>query len=189
MTYVTCRLTAKNRDQLRNPTLGNRARATFFTERLNVHYKQVGAQLPASAVNVTLLAFSAERRLCCNRSISPGCWAHSSKPTAVECGSQLMGQADGQTDRRTDARQFCKHILCLLCQKNKAIIIWVLHSAYNVICVILQFTNCSMVFDAICWHLLYGNLNCLGKWGNLCKKSDHPVYFHQSTVAFVWLET
>ena len=33
MTHVTCRLTAKNRDQLRNPTLGNRVRAsfTFFT--------------------------------------------------------------------------------------------------------------------------------------------------------------
>ena len=31
MTHVTCRLTAKNRDQLRNPTLGNRVWATFFT--------------------------------------------------------------------------------------------------------------------------------------------------------------
>ena len=29
MTDVTCRLTAKNRDQLRSPTLGNRVRATF----------------------------------------------------------------------------------------------------------------------------------------------------------------
>jgi len=29
MTHITCRLTAKNRDQLRNPTLGNRVRATF----------------------------------------------------------------------------------------------------------------------------------------------------------------
>jgi len=29
MTQVTCRLTAKNRDQLQNPTLGNRVRATF----------------------------------------------------------------------------------------------------------------------------------------------------------------
>ena len=28
MTHVTCRLTAKNRDQLRNPTLGNRLWAT-----------------------------------------------------------------------------------------------------------------------------------------------------------------
>ena len=27
---VTCMLTAKNRDQLRNPTLGNRVWATFF---------------------------------------------------------------------------------------------------------------------------------------------------------------
>ena len=29
MTHVTCRLTAKNRDQLRNPALGNRVWATF----------------------------------------------------------------------------------------------------------------------------------------------------------------
>ena len=29
MTQITCRLTAKNRDQLRNPTLGNRVWATF----------------------------------------------------------------------------------------------------------------------------------------------------------------
>jgi len=29
MTHVTCRLAAKNRDQLRNPTLANRVRATF----------------------------------------------------------------------------------------------------------------------------------------------------------------
>ena len=31
MTYVTCRLTAKNRDQLRNPMLSNRVWATFFS--------------------------------------------------------------------------------------------------------------------------------------------------------------
>jgi len=30
MTHVTCRLTAENRDQLQNPTLGNREWATFF---------------------------------------------------------------------------------------------------------------------------------------------------------------
>jgi len=34
MTHVTCRLTAENRDQLRNPTLGNRVWASFtFTLR------------------------------------------------------------------------------------------------------------------------------------------------------------
>ena len=30
MTHVTCRLTVKNRDQLRNPTLGNRVWATSY---------------------------------------------------------------------------------------------------------------------------------------------------------------
>ena len=34
MTHVTCRLTAKNQDQVQNPTLGNRVWATFFT-----HYR------------------------------------------------------------------------------------------------------------------------------------------------------
>jgi len=29
MTYITCRLTAKNRDQLRNPTLSSRVWVTF----------------------------------------------------------------------------------------------------------------------------------------------------------------
>ena len=35
MIHVTCRLTAKNRDQLRNITLGNRVGlwATFYTEK------------------------------------------------------------------------------------------------------------------------------------------------------------
>ena len=37
MTHVTCRLTAKNRDQLRNSTLGNRVRATFtFVRHIQV---------------------------------------------------------------------------------------------------------------------------------------------------------
>jgi len=39
MTHVTCRLTAKNRDQLRNPTLGNRTYGLplpfYFTNRNN----------------------------------------------------------------------------------------------------------------------------------------------------------
>ena len=39
MTHITCRLTAKNRDQLRNPTLGNRLWATFtFTKTNRVRY-------------------------------------------------------------------------------------------------------------------------------------------------------
>jgi len=38
MTHVTCRLTAKNRDQLRNPTLGNRVFATFTIFRSRIRY-------------------------------------------------------------------------------------------------------------------------------------------------------
>ena len=45
MTHVTCRLTAKNRDQLWNPTLGNRVWATFF-----YLYDYVGQQLTARIV-------------------------------------------------------------------------------------------------------------------------------------------
>jgi len=38
MTHVTCRLTAKNRKQLRNPTLGNRVWAiSFIMQRLMRH--------------------------------------------------------------------------------------------------------------------------------------------------------
>jgi len=42
MTHVTCKLTAKNRDQLRNPTLGNRVWPTFLyakiTLKIRLHY-------------------------------------------------------------------------------------------------------------------------------------------------------
>ena len=43
MTYVTGRLTAKNRDQLRNPTLGNRVSlwATFFKLNSNSEHVQI----------------------------------------------------------------------------------------------------------------------------------------------------
>jgi len=69
--------------------------------------KQIRVQPPTAAVNVTLLAFAADRRAavnmdrkaaapaadapCSNRSISP---AHSSKP-AARCCSGRMGQTDG----------------------------------------------------------------------------------------------
>jgi len=41
MTHVTYRLTAKNPDQLRNPTLGNRVWATFtlFKEQFILHWQ------------------------------------------------------------------------------------------------------------------------------------------------------
>ena len=43
MTHITCRLTAKNRDQLRNPTLCNQVWASFYNRngKLNVNSNQV----------------------------------------------------------------------------------------------------------------------------------------------------
>ena len=38
MTHVTCRLTAKNRDRLHNPTLANRVWATFLLLLLQLVY-------------------------------------------------------------------------------------------------------------------------------------------------------
>ena len=38
MTHATCRLSAKNRDQLWNPTLGNRVWATFFAVTIVVQW-------------------------------------------------------------------------------------------------------------------------------------------------------
>ena len=45
MTHVTCRLTAKNRDQLRDPTLGNRVWATFTFTFVALLYRLLSACL------------------------------------------------------------------------------------------------------------------------------------------------
>jgi len=48
MTHVTCRLTAKNLDQLRNPTLGNRARATYASR----YFSAATVELPQPGMEV-----------------------------------------------------------------------------------------------------------------------------------------
>jgi len=45
MTHITCRLSAKNRDQLRKPTLGNRVWATFTFYLLSLSLKFVACLL------------------------------------------------------------------------------------------------------------------------------------------------
>jgi len=56
MTHVTCRLTAKNRDQLRNPALGNRVWATFtfITGRCYSSAVLAMALCPSVSVSVCL---------------------------------------------------------------------------------------------------------------------------------------
>jgi len=47
MSHVTCRLTAKSRDQLRNPTLGSRVWATFTFYLLKAKFHYTGPTGPA----------------------------------------------------------------------------------------------------------------------------------------------
>ena len=63
LTHVTCRLTAKNRDQLRNPTLGNRVWATFaFTFYIAYcPHSRLAARQPYALISV--LAGLLKRRL------------------------------------------------------------------------------------------------------------------------------
>jgi len=46
MTHVTCRLTAKNREQIRNPTLGNRVWASFTTKVIVIKFAECGTSSP-----------------------------------------------------------------------------------------------------------------------------------------------
>ena len=68
MTHVTCRLTAKNRDQLRNSTLGNRVWATFtFFTTVCVCARQVVLIIRSQQVTRTCrrrlrVRFTARRR-------------------------------------------------------------------------------------------------------------------------------
>jgi len=54
MTHVTCRLTAKNRDQLQNPMLGNRVWATFTFFRVIYEIRHEIAQTLAMNFNRSL---------------------------------------------------------------------------------------------------------------------------------------
>ena len=59
MTHVTCRLTAKDRDQLRNPTLGNRVWATFtfLLYQKSVEYLSIKKKTFAFNKTVTVYIF------------------------------------------------------------------------------------------------------------------------------------
>ena len=123
MTHVTCRLTAKNRDLLRNPTLGNRLRAT--SAFLHVC---VGAVLPRgahaklthksvlsvvnSAISMALCAFAAERRAAAPLILGARCLPLSIDISGPHGDQQQTRHTpllrsndgtDGRRDGRTDA--------------------------------------------------------------------------------------
>ena len=82
MTHVTCRLTAKNRDQLRNPTLGNRLWATFFLlirPRRSHRAQRCGILLQTTHVPWSVSEF-----------VSPLSFAKTAEPIASRFGSRLV---------------------------------------------------------------------------------------------------
>ena len=56
MIHATRRLTAKNRDQLRNPALGNRVRATFDPAEYVVHWTPEAH--PSNGISIRSSAFA-----------------------------------------------------------------------------------------------------------------------------------
>ena len=97
MTHVNCRLTAKNRDQLRNPTLGNRAWVTFTFYLLPCRCCAIAAG-PKQQV-----CFAAIDQYCQHRALS-------SKPAACCCS--------GQQTRQTDTVPFHRPC-CMLCEQRQ----------------------------------------------------------------------
>ena len=120
MTHVTCRLTAKNRDQLRNPTLGNRARATFnfflqcsssasLKTELNRLTRQVCVQPPTPADNVALLAFTA----CCGELLLGAGRAAVDRylpPAGPTAANPPHAAAAGEWDRQTHGQTPFRYI-------------------------------------------------------------------------------
>ena len=51
MTHVTCRLTAKNQDQVQNPTLGNRVWASFLLTTVHHLYTVIAMPHQMHVVN------------------------------------------------------------------------------------------------------------------------------------------
>jgi len=80
MTHVTCRLTAKNRDQLRNPMLGNRVRATIFARGgvINYHGSECSMEEKHQCQTSSLERLPRSEVENCRRrvTVTSECWAH-----------------------------------------------------------------------------------------------------------------
>ena len=118
MTHVTFRLTAKNRDQLRNPTLGSRVWATFtfFTRTVFLHTAPSQSDMRRAITLVLILTrgqstLTYSRIVVAHGSISHirqmvPMWAHSILPTERYLGrfghfAKFTGVPDTQTERAT----------------------------------------------------------------------------------------
>ena len=99
MIHVTCRLTAKNRDQLRDPTLGNRVWAAFFT-----------TTALRSAVNASSVVFTATSEAE-YRGAVVGLFSGARLRYAVlEGGTGARDQRTGEKCRRTSGQTPVLHL-------------------------------------------------------------------------------
>ena len=95
MTHVTCRLSAKNRDQLRNATLGNRVLATFTFYLYLVHT----ARPDATGCLVASHELGVRRNGTCRGKPSNGHELHSPKIREVwHVVFEIFSRADRHTD-------------------------------------------------------------------------------------------
>jgi len=99
MTQVTYRLTVKNREQLRNPTLGSRARAinTFFTNKL---VRNVNS---AFSPDQSVLSFRSSAQLLHGRSAADASPAYAAPPSFVPYTNRPFGHQRRYTKRLTVA--------------------------------------------------------------------------------------
>ena len=93
MTHVTCRLTAKKRDQLRDPTLGNRVWATFTFFNFRMHH---------FVVKFSLKKFFCLRR---QRGINPT----NQNPADAVAGAAAESIKSHRHARRPKSRQYNIH--------------------------------------------------------------------------------
>jgi len=109
MTHVTCRLTGKNRDQLGNPTLGNRVWATFFN-LCSASYASCLRDVARTCYRVLHCgAVAAERRRLLLIDIS-GPRGAQQRTHGTPLLLWSTGQTEERTERVTDRRTLCRFI-------------------------------------------------------------------------------
>ena len=107
MTRTNCRLTAKNRDQLRNPTLGNRVRATFtFLPRLVilqlVSHQPVASRQSTQGQRPRAVRFAGDKQHQVERRRKYDADVVTERPRSPE----HRGEARGDRDRTAQGSEF-----------------------------------------------------------------------------------
>ena len=102
MTHVTCRLTAKHQDQPRNPTLGNRVRATFI---FFTHIVCRAGSMYRSGIRLSVPSFAH-----CTLLLQVCCCGPSGQEILIDCctaGAQQQTRAVSRLQLTWEAEQTC----------------------------------------------------------------------------------